>query len=163
MTPTLLCIATYRKGDEFLRECRRRGCRVLLLTDETLSGSDWPRDAIDDTFFVRRDMSDADIRKGAAYLVVAPVFEQRFQLRALGRAGDAVARPLELRLVGQALTHLKWRMARFGRRRLHRRCGGGAREPRDRDQAQQRSHRSSKTFIRRAHPGQTRAAGFGSS
>ena len=68
MTPTLLCIATYRKGDEFLRECRRRGCRVLLLTDETLSGSDWPRDAIDDTFFVRRDMSDADIRKGAAYL-----------------------------------------------------------------------------------------------
>jgi len=68
MTPTLLCIATYRKGDEFLRECRRRGCRVLLLTDEKLAGSDWPRDAIDDTFFVRRGMADEDIRKGAAYL-----------------------------------------------------------------------------------------------
>jgi len=68
MTPTLLCIATYRKGDEFLRECRRRGCRVLLLTDEKLAGSDWPREAIDDMFFVRRDMPDQDIRKGAAYL-----------------------------------------------------------------------------------------------
>src|SRR5436190_351357 len=68
MTPTLLCIATYRKGDEFLRECRRRGCRVLLLTDEKLAGSDWPREAIDDMFFVRRDMPDEDIRKGAAYL-----------------------------------------------------------------------------------------------
>jgi len=68
MTPTLLCIATYRKGDEFLRECRRRGCRVLLLTDEKLAGSDWPRESIDDMFFVRRDMPDEDIRKGAAYL-----------------------------------------------------------------------------------------------
>ena len=37
MPLTILCIATYRKGDDFLRECRRRGCRVLLLTDETLA------------------------------------------------------------------------------------------------------------------------------
>jgi hypothetical protein len=68
MTPTVLCIATYRKGDEFLRECRRQSCRVLLLTDEKLAGSDWPREAIDDTFYVRRDMSHDDIRKGAAFL-----------------------------------------------------------------------------------------------
>ena len=31
---TVLCIATYRKGDEFLKECDRQGCRVLLLTEE---------------------------------------------------------------------------------------------------------------------------------
>src|SRR3954463_7177809 len=68
MPPTVLCIATYHKGDEFLRECRRRGCRVLLLTEEKLAHADWPREAIDDTFYVRRDMSDDDIRKGAAYL-----------------------------------------------------------------------------------------------
>ncbi len=65
---TLLCIATYRKGDEFLRECKRHGCRVLLLTDETLRDSDWPRDAIDAFYYVRRDMPHDDIRKGAAYL-----------------------------------------------------------------------------------------------
>ena len=68
MAPTLLCIATYRKGDEFLKEARRQGCRVLLLTDETLRDSDWPRDAIDEFFYVRRTMPEADIRKGAAYL-----------------------------------------------------------------------------------------------
>ncbi len=68
MPQTVLCIATYRKGDEFLRECHRRGCRVLLLTEEKLADADWPREAIDDTFYVRRDMSDDDIRKGAAYL-----------------------------------------------------------------------------------------------
>jgi biotin carboxylase len=68
MPPTVLCIATYRKGDEFLRECRRQGCRVLLLTEEKLAGSDWPREAIDAFYYVRRDMPDADIRKGAAFL-----------------------------------------------------------------------------------------------
>lgn len=65
---TLLCIATYHKGDEFLRECKRQGCRVLLLTDEKLRDADWPREAIDEFFYVRRGMPDEDIRKGAASL-----------------------------------------------------------------------------------------------
>src|SRR5262245_14977481 len=68
MPVTVLCIATYRKGDEFLRECRRQGCRVLLLTDEKLRDADWPRESIDEFFYVRRDMPEADIRKGAAFL-----------------------------------------------------------------------------------------------
>jgi len=65
---TLLCIATYRKGDAFLRECRRQGCRVLLLTEEKLRDADWPREAIDAFYFLRRDMPLDDIRKGAAHL-----------------------------------------------------------------------------------------------
>ncbi len=68
MPLTLLCIATYRKGDEFLRECRRQGCRVLLLTEEKLRDADWPRDAIDAFYYVRRDMPLDHIRKGAAHL-----------------------------------------------------------------------------------------------
>jgi biotin carboxylase len=71
MPLTLLCIATYRKGDEFLRECRRQGCRVLLVTDETLRDADWPRDAVDEFFYVRRDMPERDIRKGAAFVARA--------------------------------------------------------------------------------------------
>ncbi len=65
---TFLCIATYRKGDEFLRECHRQGCRVLLLTTEKLRDSDWPRDAIDAFYYVRRDMPVEDVKKGAAHL-----------------------------------------------------------------------------------------------
>lgn len=68
MPLTLLCIATYFKGHEFLRECKRQGCRVLLLTDEKLREAAWPGDAVDEFFVIRRNMPLADIRLGAAHL-----------------------------------------------------------------------------------------------
>ncbi|MBA3296216.1 MAG: ATPase, partial [Acidobacteria bacterium] len=68
MPLTLLCIATYLKGHEFLRECHRQGHRVLLLTEEKLRDADWPRDAVDGFFYVRREMPQADVRSGAAHL-----------------------------------------------------------------------------------------------
>lgn len=68
MPLTMLCIATYLKGHDFLRECRSQGCRVLLLTEEKLRPADWPRDSVDDFFFIRRDMPHEDIRRGAAHL-----------------------------------------------------------------------------------------------
>lgn len=68
MPLTLLCIATFLKGHEFLRECRRQGCRVLLLTEEKLRDADWPREAVDEFLYVRRGMPPSDIRLGAAHL-----------------------------------------------------------------------------------------------
>ena len=67
MPLTILCIATYRKGDEFLRECARQGCRVLLLTDEKLRDADWPREAVHEFFYITREMPLDDIRKGLAH------------------------------------------------------------------------------------------------
>lgn len=68
MPQTVLCIATYKKGDDFLEECHRLGCRVLLLTDVKLKDAEWPRGSIDAFFYVQRDMPEEDIRKGAAYM-----------------------------------------------------------------------------------------------
>jgi len=68
MPLTILCVATYKKGDEFLRECRRQGCRVLLLTEEKLRDADWPRESIDGFYYLHRDMPERDIRKGTAFL-----------------------------------------------------------------------------------------------
>jgi biotin carboxylase len=65
---TILCIATFLKGHEFLRECRRQGCRVLLLTDEKLRDADWPRESVDEFFYIRREMPLSDVRLGAAHL-----------------------------------------------------------------------------------------------
>src|ERR1700674_2043494 len=60
---TILCIATYFKGDAFLRECRRQGCRVVLLTSDALVGAAWPREAIDEIHSIPRDAPDAEIRR----------------------------------------------------------------------------------------------------
>src|SRR5205814_4897240 len=53
---TILCVSSYEKGQEFLRTCKRIGCRVLLLTVEKLRNGDWPREAIDEMFFMPEDL-----------------------------------------------------------------------------------------------------------
>ena len=50
---TVLCLASYEKGHDFMRECRAQGCRVLLLTSLSLKDkSDFPRDSIDELFYI---------------------------------------------------------------------------------------------------------------
>ena len=57
----MLCVSTYLKGEEFLRACRDRGCRVLLLTTAALRDAEWPRDAIDSLLTVPNDTPDRDV------------------------------------------------------------------------------------------------------
>jgi biotin carboxylase len=49
---TILCIASYEKGQEFMRECKRQGCRVLLLTSHSIRDADWPRESLDEIFYM---------------------------------------------------------------------------------------------------------------
>ena len=50
---TILCIASYEKGYEFLREAKRQGCRVLLLTSHSLKDSaKWPMESIDEIYYM---------------------------------------------------------------------------------------------------------------
>jgi len=65
---TVLCVATYEKGQEFLRECKRQGCRVLLLTADTLRDADWPRDVVDEIFYMPRDIGREDLLKGVSHV-----------------------------------------------------------------------------------------------
>jgi ATP-grasp domain-containing protein len=52
---TLLCLASYHKGFEFLREAKRQDARVLLVTSLSLKNEEWPRDSIDDIFYIPDD------------------------------------------------------------------------------------------------------------
>ncbi len=49
---TVVCLASYFKGTEFMQECRRQGCRVLLVTSQSLEHAAWPRESIDECFYV---------------------------------------------------------------------------------------------------------------
>jgi biotin carboxylase len=73
---TILCLASYEKGAAFLRECKRLGCRVLLVTVESLSGADWPREAIDDIFYLPSIADREDLIKGVSYLARGQVIDR---------------------------------------------------------------------------------------
>jgi len=60
---TILCIATYFKGDPFLREAKRQGATVLLLTADSLASAAWPCESIDEVHTISRDSDDAAIRR----------------------------------------------------------------------------------------------------
>ena len=51
----LVCLATYFKGVDFIRECKNRGCHVVLVTKESMLGEDWPRESLDDLVAVPND------------------------------------------------------------------------------------------------------------
>ncbi len=67
-TQTILCLASYEKGHAFLRECRRQGWRVLLLTLERLGSAAWPREAIDEVFLMPSLANRRDVINSVSYL-----------------------------------------------------------------------------------------------
>jgi biotin carboxylase len=68
---TVLCLASYEKGGEFLRAAKRLGWRTILVTVTALEHADWPRESIDE-FFHMPDLSKLeDVVKAVSYLARA--------------------------------------------------------------------------------------------
>ena len=73
---TFLCLAGYEKGQEFLRELKRQGQRVILITASNLQEADWPRESLDDIFFLP-DMYDLNAMiNGVSYLARTHRFDR---------------------------------------------------------------------------------------
>lgn len=51
----VVCLATYYKGADFIRECKAHGCHVVLITKEKMLREDWPRESLDDLIAVPND------------------------------------------------------------------------------------------------------------
>jgi hypothetical protein len=67
--PTILCLSSYFKGNRFLRRARSEGCRVLLLTVESLRDAPWEREHLDDLFFMPSFGDPRQVLNGVAYLL----------------------------------------------------------------------------------------------
>jgi hypothetical protein len=65
---TVVCLASEVKGHEFLRECARQGCRVLLVTRLSLAEEDWPREAITESFYLPSLLQRDDLIKGVSFV-----------------------------------------------------------------------------------------------
>ena len=68
VTPTLLALTSFDKGYDFLRECRALGARTFLLTVESLNESPWPREALDDVFFMPDLYNRVNVINAVSYL-----------------------------------------------------------------------------------------------
>jgi len=104
---TFLCITTYEKGQEFLRECKRRGCRVLLLTAEKLRNADWPRESLDDTFYLPAEISLPDIVQAVTHLARTQKIDRIVALDEYDMETAATLRE-HLRAPGMGLTTMRY-------------------------------------------------------
>jgi biotin carboxylase len=104
---TFLCITTYEKGQEFMRECRRQGCRVLLLTAEKLRDADWPRECLDETFYIPTDLPLDDIVKAVTHLARNQKIDRVVALDEFDMETAATLRE-HLRIPGMGLTTMRY-------------------------------------------------------
>src|SRR5246500_4218429 len=104
---TFLCITTYEKGQEFMRECKRQGCRVLLLTAEKLREADWPRESLDETFHLPEEIALTDIMKAVTHLARGQKLDRIVALDEFDMETAALLRE-HLRIPGMGLTTMRY-------------------------------------------------------
>lgn len=70
---TFLCISCYFKGEAFLRACHAAGNKVYLVTSKNLEEKAWPREVLEDIFYVQQNDQDTwemtDVTAGLAHFM----------------------------------------------------------------------------------------------
>jgi len=104
---TLLCITTYEKGQEFMRECKRLGCRVFLLTAEKLRNADWPREILEDMFYLPAEIPLSDIVQAVTHLARTHKIDRIVALDEYDMETASTLRE-HLRVPGMGLTTMRY-------------------------------------------------------
>jgi biotin carboxylase len=104
---TFLCITTYEKGQEFMRECKRQGCCVVLLTAEKLRNADWPRESLDDSFYLPEEIPLTDIVQAVTHLARTHKIDRIVALDEYDMETAATLRE-HLRIPGMGLTTMRY-------------------------------------------------------
>ncbi len=104
---TFLCITTYEKGQEFMRECKRQGCRVFLLTAQKLRDADWPRESLEDTFYLPADIPLPDIVQAVTHLARTQKLDRIVALDEYDMETASTLRE-HLRMPGMGLTTMRY-------------------------------------------------------
>lgn len=68
---TFLCIASYEKGYDFMVALKKLGANVILLTSQSLESANWPREYLDDIYYmpdVNKEWNMNDVINAVSYL-----------------------------------------------------------------------------------------------
>lgn len=104
---TILCVTSYEKGQEFLRTCKSLGCTVLLLTVEKFRHANWPREAIDEMFFMPPELPLPDMIHAVSYAARTRHIDRIVALDEFDMENVAALRE-HLRLPGMGLTTVRY-------------------------------------------------------
>lgn len=104
---TILCVSSYEKGQEFIRECKRLGCRVFLLTIEKLRNADWPKEAIDEFFFMPEDLTQGQLMNAVSYAARSRKIDRLVALDEFDMENVSALRE-HLRIPGMGLTTVRY-------------------------------------------------------
>jgi len=67
-TERFLCIASYEKGQDFIRQCAEMGVKPTLLTVEKLRDAAWPREILEDIHLMADGYSLVDLVKAVCWM-----------------------------------------------------------------------------------------------
>ncbi len=104
---TILCISSFEKGQEFLRTCKQEGCRVFLLTIEKLRDANWPREAIDEMFYMPEELPAQDLIRAVSYAARTRAIDRIVALDEFDMENAAALRE-HLRIPGMGLTTVRY-------------------------------------------------------
>jgi biotin carboxylase len=104
---TILCVTSYEKGQEFLRTCKAIGCRVYLLTVEKLRNGDWPREAIDEMFFMPEELPLPALLNAVSYTARTRKIDRIVALDEFDMENVSAIRE-HLRIPGMGLTTVRY-------------------------------------------------------
>ncbi|HXT24113.1 MAG TPA: ATP-grasp domain-containing protein [Candidatus Eisenbacteria bacterium] len=103
----ILCVSTYEKGQEFIRTCKAIGCTVYLLTVETLRDADWPREAIDEMFFMPEELPLPQLLNAVSYAARTRKIDRIVALDEFDMENVSAIRE-HLRIPGMGLTTVRY-------------------------------------------------------
>ncbi len=72
----ILCISSYEKGQDFIRQCAAMGVRPTLLTVEKLRDADWPRDVLEDVALMPVDLTLEQILNTVSWMARGRHFDR---------------------------------------------------------------------------------------
>jgi biotin carboxylase len=75
-TERFLCIASYEKGQDFLRQCAEMGVRPTLLTVDKLRDAHWPHDALEELATMPQELSTEQILNTVSWMARARRFDR---------------------------------------------------------------------------------------
>ena len=107
MSVTILCISSYFKGQEFIRECRRLGCRVLLLTTEKLKDADWPMESVHERYLMPDLLNREHMLDALSYLARSETIDRIVALDEFDQEVAATVRE-HLRIPGMGETTMRY-------------------------------------------------------